>query len=72
MKPAAKDDREIRYLGDVRRLQLKADDVVVVNLSFLLPNDVLARFVAHMESLLPLGNKVIVLWPGVEISVAGA
>lgn len=61
------DDR-VRYLGDVQRLQLKPDDVLVVKLATRLNEETRTRLVAHLEATLP-NQRVLVLDPGMDLGV---
>jgi hypothetical protein len=62
--------REIRYLGDVRRLVLRPGDVVVLLVPGSIEPESAKRLSETMRANLP-GHKVLVLADGLKIGVMG-
>lgn len=65
------DDPEIRYLGDVQRLTLSPDDVVVITTTFKVSDVVRAHIVREVKRALKHDNEVLVLEEGMLIGVLG-
>lgn len=61
-------DPEIRYLGDVQRLQLGPDDLLVLTTDQHLSSAALDRIRAAVESTIP-GQRVVVLTGGMKLGV---
>ena len=69
------ENEEIRYLGDLQRLELKKGDLLVLRAKGYITDDTAARLKANMEhlpELQRLGVKVIVLADGLELGLLGA
>lgn len=67
-KPA--DEPEIRFLGDVQKLSLESEDIVIISVPGHLSEDDRARIRADISMAIP-DNKVIVLTDGMKIGVMG-
>lgn len=65
------EDVEVRFLGDVQRLTLKSDDVIVISTE----RSISSHVAEHIHELVALkfpGHKVLVLSDGLKIGVVGA
>jgi hypothetical protein len=69
MNDEYKPECEIRYLGDVQRLQLEPGDVVVLTYSGMLSEEARAYLAKYVSE--SLGRDVLVLDSGVQIGVMG-
>lgn len=63
-------DREIRYLGDVKRLALNPGDIVVVSTDDEMSVEAAQRLRAQIQQKVPL-HEVIVLAGGLKLGVLG-
>lgn len=61
---------EIRYLGDVQRLEIKPGDMLVLSIPGSATNETVARIRAEFESC--TGYKLIVIFDGAKLGVIGA
>lgn len=62
---------EIRFLGDLQRLELKDGDILVLTTPLHLPPESVRRLRASVEALIP-GHKVVVLGDGLKLGVLEA
>jgi hypothetical protein len=62
------DVTEIKYLGEVQRLNLQKEDVLVLSLAEIISDEVSERIKAKIEALVP-GRKVLILSQGSKIGV---
>lgn len=60
-------NRRIRYLGDVRRLQLLPGDVIVISVDQSVSEENASRITSEFEGLAP-GHKCVVLSDGMRVS----
>lgn len=60
---------EINFLGDLTRLQLKPDDVLVLRTPHPLSSEHVARIREHFATVLGQDTKVLFLGPGFELGV---
>lgn len=68
MDDEVKDFGEIRYLGDLQRLPLKSDDMLVLSVETCLSMDQRNHLRDYLEAVVP-GHKVIVLCDGMKLGV---
>lgn len=62
------EDGNIRWLGDVQRLALKPDDIIVLTAEGHISSEVAKRIKEYAEQALP-GRKILVLSGGMKIGV---
>lgn len=62
-------DPEIRFLGDVQRLHLADDDIVVIKVPDRLSAEIAARMMERVRSVLGRDRTVLVLDGGIDIGV---
>ena len=60
---------EIRYLGDLQRLSLAPDDVLVLSVDQVLEDDTCIRLRQLLQSVIGEQHKCIVLTRGMRLSV---
>lgn len=62
-------DPEVRFLGDVERLELGADDVLVIKVSSVLSAGLASRIKEVIRSELGKDRRVLVLESGMQIGI---
>jgi hypothetical protein len=62
-------DQEIRYLGDVRKLDLGPNDVIVIEYSGPISQDSVRRLTEYVSEAIGTDHKVLVLGEGLKLGV---
>ena len=62
-------EQEIRYLGDVQRLELAPNDVVVLMVERPITPEIAERLKEHLRDVLGNDRKYLVLSEGIKIGV---
>ena len=70
-KRAVQDEAEIRWLGDLQRVELKPGDLLVLKHPARLSAVAAQRLSEKLREVLPAGTHVAVLEEGLEIGVLG-
>lgn len=63
------EEPQVRFLGDVERLALKPDDVLVLRTSIPLTRETTERIRDHIASIVGQDRKVLILEHGMEVGV---